>query len=515
MLRKHLSGNAILLALSIAVLCAGATASIAYAGDLFSDAEQLYSASKYQESAEALTRYLSARQSAQAYELRGLCYFEMGRYEEALEDHNRSLKLNPSKASPYWNRAACFSKMGDHQRAIDDFGRAIVLDPPHADRYYNQRGVEYQTLGDLEKALADFESAERLNPESANYRENKEKLQLEVRRRNRIALAKEVMNKDSADKRQAERIARELARLSGQKIDGSAVEEESDQSSTLANRPIRDKWALVIGVSKFKNPNLNLRYAAKDATDFAAFLTSKGNFSSDHVKVLTDAAATKTRILSELGDKWLPRVAREDDVVVLYFSGHGSASDMDVGGVNYLVAYDTEPDSLFATGLSMQDLVKTLKSRVQAQRIIVVLDACHSGATNASKGIVRLNVDPAEISAGTGQMVISSSKPDERSWEAKDGQNGVFTKHLIRTFEALGPKAKLKEAFDAMRENVRNEVQHDRGASQTPVLSSKWKGDELLLMAAPQIKPAPPVSPSPPASIGPAKVTPAKPSKSR
>lgn len=56
MLRKHLSGNAILLALSIAVLCAGVTVSTAYAGDLFSDAEQLYSASKYQESAEALTR---------------------------------------------------------------------------------------------------------------------------------------------------------------------------------------------------------------------------------------------------------------------------------------------------------------------------------------------------------------------------------------------------------------------------------------------------------------------------
>src|SRR6185369_9538657 len=35
------------------------------------------------------------------------------------------------------------------------------------------------------------------------------------------------------------------------------------------NRPIKDKWALVIGISKFKDPTINLQYASKDAKDFA------------------------------------------------------------------------------------------------------------------------------------------------------------------------------------------------------------------------------------------------------
>ncbi|MCA9818426.1 MAG: caspase family protein, partial [Cyanobacteria bacterium HKST-UBA01] len=33
--------------------------------------------------------------------------------------------------------------------------------------------------------------------------------------------------------------------------------------------PVRDKWALVIGISNFKDPKINLKYPAKDARDFA------------------------------------------------------------------------------------------------------------------------------------------------------------------------------------------------------------------------------------------------------
>ncbi|WP_421020868.1 caspase family protein, partial [Klebsiella pneumoniae] len=82
--------------------------------------------------------------------------------------------------------------------------------------------------------------------------------------------------------------------------------------------PIKDKWALIVGISKFKNDQLNLRYPSKDAKDFYQFLTTTGNFAPDHVKLLTDKQATRGNILSLLGDKWLPRVANPDDLVVIY-----------------------------------------------------------------------------------------------------------------------------------------------------------------------------------------------------
>ena len=111
--------------------------------------------------------------------------------------------------------------------------------------------------------------------------------------------------------------------------------EASEDNSTAVNRPIRDKWALIIGISKFKDEKLNLRYPAKDAQDFYEFLVHHEKFAKDHIKLLKDADATRGRILSELGDKWLPRVANPDDLILIYISSHGSASDLDVGGVNY------------------------------------------------------------------------------------------------------------------------------------------------------------------------------------
>ncbi|MFT2543646.1 hypothetical protein ACMWP9_37310, partial [Escherichia coli] len=41
---------------------------------------------------------------------------------------------------------------------------------------------------------------------------------------------------------------------------------------------IGSKWALCVGISSFQDPSINLKYAAKDATDFSNFLVAKGNF---------------------------------------------------------------------------------------------------------------------------------------------------------------------------------------------------------------------------------------------
>src|SRR5262249_15310147 len=142
---------------------------------------------------------------------------------------------------------------------------------------------------------------------------------------------------------------------------------------------------------------------AKDATDFANFLTSREHFAPDHVKVLIDENATRANILSMLGDRWLPHVANPDDLVVIFISSHGSPATMDVAGINYLVSHDTDPENLFVTGIPMQDFVQTIKKRVHSDRVVVFLDACHSGATTtASKNLQRLyNFDINEIAQGT------------------------------------------------------------------------------------------------------------------
>lgn len=259
------------------------------------------------------------------------------------------------------------------------------------------------------------------------------------------------------------------------------------QTDAAINTPVKDKWALVVGISEFAIPSLNLKYAAKDAQDFREFLINKCNFAPDHIKLLQNGQATKDRILDVLGDSWLPRVSLPDDLVVIFISSHGSPSDLDVAGVNYVVAHDTNPEKLFTTGIPIQHLAATIKERVHSRRVLVILDACHSGGAGESKGLVRTsNVDASAIAQGTGSMVICSSAKNEASWESKKYPNGVFTHTLMEALQSKGPGTKLTDAFNILKTGVQQQVAAERGVMQTPVLEmSKWKGEDLLLAVKP------------------------------
>lgn len=260
-----------------------------------------------------------------------------------------------------------------------------------------------------------------------------------------------------------------------------------------ANRPVRDKWALIVGITQFSDPKIpKLKYATKDAADFYNYLVKDGQFAPDHVRILLNEKATRSRILSELGNKFLARVADPDDFVVLFFSTHGSPSQMDVKHDNYLIAYDTNPDELFSTGIDMSTVTGVVRDRIDSKRVMLVLDACHSGATKAdAKGMAAsANFDVQALEIGSGQMVICSSQPSEQSWESKRYQNGVFTKNFLDALRTGGATMTVNEAFDEASQRVEEEVREDNpSARQTPVLRSNWDGN--LIVAVKPSKPGP------------------------
>lgn len=264
---------------------------------------------------------------------------------------------------------------------------------------------------------------------------------------------------------------------------GSRTAGTAGAGTAATSTPIGDKWALVIGISKFADGSMNLTFPAKDAKDFAKYLVEGAGFAPDHVRVLINEEATRERILSNLGDTWLPRVALSDDLVVIFISSHGSPSNLDVGGLNYIVAHNTSSRELYATGIPIQELCRILRERVRSKRVVLLLDACHSGSANpAAKGLTRqTNFNANEIAQGTGQLVICSSEPGQLSWESRNYTNSVFTRQLIDCLKQTQESTGIIGTFSHLRRNVEAEVARDRGESQTPVMKTCWAGSDISL----------------------------------
>ena len=274
---------------------------------------------------------------------------------------------------------------------------------------------------------------------------------------------------------------------------------------TLSTRPnlppagkVREKWALVIGIGKFKQAEIDpLQYATADANAFAAWLKNPayGRFKPDHVVTLTDAEATTRNIKEKLN--WLARSAAQDDLVVIYIATHGSSREMDTRGVNYLITYDTEvgknmenEDALFATALPMVDVANTVASRVEAQRAAIFVDTCY-GAAAAGGGtkLVAPGVASASVSQdtlsrmaqGTGRVVLAASAGDQESLEDNTLGHGYFTYYLLQALrqnQGLDPIAKV---FPLVREQVEARAEQKWKTQQTPVMSQSDQGGEIVV----------------------------------
>ena len=133
---------------------------------------------------------------------------------------------------------------------------------------------------------------------------------------------------------------------------------------------------VAIGVSRYPGP-LQLRYAADDARAVESVFRARSGslFESIETRAVLDEHATRREVIKQLN--WLSHTMREQDVGLFFFSGHGAVSD----GRFYLLSVDAELDDLEATALTAAQLKGILATT--KGRLVVLLDACHSGAEAA------------------------------------------------------------------------------------------------------------------------------------
>ena len=193
--------------------------------------------------------------------------------------------------------------------------------------------------------------------------------------------------------------------------------------------PIRPNlYILAIGTQ------LNLKYAVKDARDFANIFMSQaknlyGLYNSVTVDTLLGKAATTNEIrgsVESVKNKLKTGAVAEDDVVMLFISSHGTITNGDFR----IQGDDYSPQRPTTTSVSFtNDLMVHLNS-LPCKKLIFI-DACHSGGARANVADINQALKDLQT-APNGFAVFSSSSGDEESHEDIYWANGAFTEALIQ-----------------------------------------------------------------------------------
>lgn len=162
-------------------------------------------------------------------------------------------------------------------------------------------------------------------------------------------------------------------------------------------------YLLSVGISDYEGEEGDLRLPANDATSIARVYEKNNNA---RTVVLLNSSATCEAVKDSL--QRLVSRAERDDIVALFFSGHGAPDG--------LVAYD---------GILSHEELRGIFSKSKSVNKMVFADACFSGK-------MRATAKRSSTAKKQNVMFFLSSRSEEKSIEMHNMENGLFTAFLER-----------------------------------------------------------------------------------
>ena len=244
------------------------------------------------------------------------------------------------------------------------------------------------------------------------------------------------------------------------------------------------KRAFLVGINEYKHLPfyskvlgrmvVNLKGAANDVTSMKELLVSQYGFKTEDILVLTDSRATRAAILKSF-QIWLVDGTRKGDVVLFYFSGHGTQipdqnGDEEDGLDEAICAHDVMPrgaKSIEESGIIIDDEIGVLLRKLEGRSVVSFIDACHAGTmTRGIRGAAVSNLEltpaytpkfipvtiegaqvrgrdfsvdtiPRQSDVPPGQVFIFSSLENQLSVEIAmpDGSHGALTLGLVEAMK--------------------------------------------------------------------------------
>jgi WD40 repeat protein len=222
---------------------------------------------------------------------------------------------------------------------------------------------------------------------------------------------------------------------------------------------------LGIGIDAYPR-DLKLNCAVSDATALEKALLAQHQVNPLFGEVLTltvlDPKATREGIRAGL--KWL-QGAQAEDVVVIFYAGHGKRDrdgDFQLLAVNY---DESKPEETTVAGKELKAALAALESR----RVLLILDACHSGAISTALATDALAGDLKQPECGV--TVLCAAQGNETSGEDARSGHGYFTKWLLDGLKGSAGTNKAGEITLArLYVHVEEKVPAETDDGQHPVL---------------------------------------------
>ncbi|MCQ2591991.1 MAG: (p)ppGpp synthetase [Treponema sp.] len=106
---------------------------------------------------------------------RGMAYFSMNKFDEALNDFNVSLEFDPKAYRTYYYIGIVYSIKKNYETAIENFTKSLELNQFQAHTHF-RRATAYYEIQEYEKSMSDLNSAINLGMEQSECKSLQEKL---------------------------------------------------------------------------------------------------------------------------------------------------------------------------------------------------------------------------------------------------------------------------------------------------------------------------------------------------
>ncbi len=482
---------------------------------------------------------LAPNDATAQYDL-GYFYNAMGRYGEAFAPLVKATSLDPSFAEAYYGIGYAYLRGADFEKSISFLKSATRIKPDFGEAYY-ALGQAYARLGKADLANEQLKKLYSIDPKLAHKLEKEiptglaaasttsTSTQTSVPATAAPQTPEQTTEKPAATLKAAptqssagvpavvprtpapstpattEPGSRQLQQLpppqtqpapSTESSSGPSPASPGNQINAL---PVSAKrWALVIGVDKYTDPQISpLKGSDNDARLLANALVRYAGFPQDQVILLsTDQPAerqpTRVNILRRLSN--LSTAVPKDGLLLVSFAGHG----MERSGQAFLLPSDAQISDqisfLEETAISMNRVKERIKETGVGQ-VIVLLDACRNDPggradapnplSNAYTSAFNFDTRNREVQAFA---TVYATGIGQRAYEYTEKKQGYFSWAVVEGLKGGAANEKgevtLSQLVKYVQDTVPKRLAIDLGSTkqQKPfAVIEGYRADELVV----------------------------------